>query len=444
MVSIAGYEDGFNEIYSREKRKIVAYGAGYQLRKNFNSLPDIDLICDRDAQRIVELNGIDVVEPDILQTLNEPLYIIVCILDNMVYLEVCNSLKELHIDAIVFNYFNNISFCPRYLFLNTPIEYQEVNSSRPMSVNIVLQEREWIFKKFEDRMVENLSKYGVDVSISSDSRSDVDVNHHIAHCSYTTYTNDTIMITHINNFKELMILKKQLEVAGMGICMSSDTMNKLVSYGVPRNKLCYINPAQDSVIKPHKYLIGITNRCYDGVDVRKRATSILDALEGVNPIYFRFSIMGAGWDKIIQEMKERGFEVEYHPEFIYDQYNSLMQKIDYFLYMGFDEGAMGYLDALAAGAGTIVTPQGFHLDADCPIDYPCSTVGQFREAFLDLQRKREKHVQAVSNWTWDQYSQKHLEIWNYLLRRKSLKELYKNQLCYEDGIFSAMIVDSRV
>ena len=188
----------------------------------------------------------------------------------------------------------------------------------------------------------------------------------------------------------------------------------------------------------------ITNRCYDGVDLRKRADSLLDVLEGVDASYFRFVIMGSGWDRIVERMRESGFEVEYYPEFIYDTYSVLMQQIDYYLYMGFDEGAMGYLDALAAGAGTIVTPQGFHLDVDCPIDYPCSTVKQFREAFLDLQEKRKRKTDAVKEWNWRNYAVKHLEIWEYLLARKPLKELYKNQLIYEDGIFSMLPEDHRI
>ena len=53
-------------------------------------------------------------------------------------------------------------------------------------------------------------------------------------------------------------------------------------------------------------------------------------------------------------------------------------------------------------------------------------------------------MQSVANWTWNQYVLKHLEIWNYLLRRKSLSELYKNQLFYEDGIFSMLIEDNRI
>lgn len=442
MIKIAQYEDNFYEMYQQDKRKVIAYGAGNGLKQNFDKLADIDLICDLNAEEIKEFRGVKVIVPDELQNFKESLYIIVFIYDSITYMEVCKVLKEYQIDAVIFHYFNSISF--GYSFWRTTKSYQTAETSHRLSVNLVCQDGAWIFKKFADRMCEYLSQYEVDVTISFDTKSFVDINHHIPYVAYEPFPNDTLMITHVDNMKKVMLLKKQLEIAGMGICMSKDTMDRLVSYGISRSKLCYINPAQDNIIKPHKYVIGITHKCHDMEDLRKRATALLDVLESVDPLYFKFLIMGAGWNKIIERMRERGFEVIYYPEFEYDTYNALMQEIDYFLYMGFDEGTMGYLDALAAGAGTIVTPQGYHLDTNCQIDYPCCTVSQFRDAFLDLQKKREVRIQAVSNWTWENYALKHLEVWNYILKRKNLKELYKNQSCYNDGIFSVMVEDNRI
>lgn len=442
MIRVAQYNDDFYKMYHQNKRKIIAYGAGNGLKQNFDKLTGIDSICDINAKEIKVFRGIKVIEPDELQNFKEPFYIIVFIYDNITYMEVCNALKKYQIDAVIFHYFNNISF--GYSFWETAKSYQISERNQTLSVNLVCQDGAWIFKKFADRMCEYLSQNDIDVTISSDTKSFVDINHHIPYVAYEPFPNDTLMITHVDNMKKVMLLKKQLEIAGMGICMSKDTMDRLVSYGISRSKLCYINPAQDNIIKPHKYVIGITHKCHDTEDLRKRATALLDVLEGVNPLFFKFLIMGAGWNEIIERMRKRGFEVSYYPEFVYDTYNDLMQQIDYFLYMGFDEGTMGYLDALAAGIGTIVTPQGYHLDTDCQIDYPCSTVSQFRAALLDLQKKREVRIHAVSNWTWENYVLKHLEVWNYLLKREDLKELYKNQSCYNDGIFSVMVEDNRI
>ncbi len=442
MVTLAKFEEDFYETYKNEKRKIVLYGAGNECRRHLMEIPSIDMICDQNALKIQSIDGIRVCLPEEMCCYKEPIYIIVCVRDEKICDEIVRTVFELKIEARIFLLCNNISFANSYS--ETMHSYVPHETISKLKVNIVNSDQDWIFNKFAVKMEEMLLSLGVDVTISTDSRNDVDINHHIPLAAYKAYPNDTLMITHVQNTKVLFLLKKQLEVAGMGICMSKETMNRLAEYGVPRYKLCYINPAQDNIIKPRKYTIGITNRCYDNVDVRKRADSLLDALDGVEAAYFRFVIMGSGWDRIIEKMKESGFEVEYYPEFIYDIYTMLMQRIDYFLYMGFDEGAMGYLDAMAAGVGTIVTPQGYHLDVDCPIDYPCSTTKQFRDAFLDLQKRRKRKAEAVKEWNWNNYAVKHLEIWEYLLARKPLKELYKNQLKYEDGIFSILPEDHRI
>lgn len=73
----------------------MVYGAGSELRKNFNLLPQIDIICDRDAKKIVEVNGIAVIEPERLQELKESVYIIVCIRDKLIYMEICNLMQRI-------------------------------------------------------------------------------------------------------------------------------------------------------------------------------------------------------------------------------------------------------------------------------------------------------------------------------------------------------------
>ena len=442
MVTVALFKENFYEMYQKEKRLVVLYGAGKNMQKSWNCYPKVDYICDKNADKIREYNDVKVIFPEELSKLGKLMYIVVTIKNQLAIKEIVNKICSMDIDAIVFKQEDNIAFCDS--FWSSMNSYETVESGKRLSVNIVCSDSGWIFKKFADRMKSILEKNNIDVKVSSQPCDDVDINHHIPYVAYSPKKNDTLMITHVDNMKKVELLKKQLDIAGMGICMSKDTLDKLVSYGVDRGKLCYINPAHDGVIRPHKYLIGITHKCHDKEDLRKRATALLDVLKGINVHYFKFFIMGAGWQEIVSEMIKMGFEVEYYEDFIYDTYNIMMQKIDYFMYMGFDEGTMGYLDALAAGAGTIVTPQGYHLDVDCGIDYPCCTVKQFREAFLDLQHKREVRVKAVEDWTWQNYTLKHLEIWNYLLKRKSLKELYANQSNYEDGIFSAMIEDNRV
>ena len=221
--------------------------------------------------------------------------------------------------------------------------------------------------------------------------------------------------------------------------MSKETVDRLTMLGIPRQKLCYVSPAHDHAVKPKKYVIGITHRNHG--DFRNRETTVLDIFSVLNPKFFILKIMGDGWDDIVTHMEKMGFEIEYYPMFDYQRYQEMIPELDYYMFFGNDEGSMGFLDALAAGVETIVTPQGFHMDLKDGITYPCKTVKEFAEALLKLQRKRERLIKLVEPLTWENYAKKHIEIWECLLKRKPFRELYRNQHLYDDGIFSMFLDD---
>lgn len=308
-----------------------------------------------------------------------------------------------------------------------------------LKVNLYSIGADGILGKFNSRMEEELLKLGVDVKITDKYDPNADINHYplytfVNHPNYN-HEHDTFMITHVDCASKIELLRTRLKSYGMGICMSRQTMDFLASCGVPREKLCYINPAHDHVIKPRKYVVGLTYKVYE--DCRKRDTFLLDIAKNIDTEYFRFIIMGEGWEKIVDSLREIGVEVEYYDKFDYDKYLAIVPTFDFFLYFGYDEGNMGYLDALAAGVETIVTPQGYHLDAKDGISYSCDTLRDYVKAFDDIAMRKKRKVEAVEDWTWENYTKKHLEIWNYLLERVPLSETFQNRGFYSDGIYSA-------
>lgn len=46
MVELISYENNFLELYVKEPRKIVAYGAGQCFRDHHVEIPAIDMLCD--------------------------------------------------------------------------------------------------------------------------------------------------------------------------------------------------------------------------------------------------------------------------------------------------------------------------------------------------------------------------------------------------------------
>ena len=85
-----------------------------------------------------------------------------------------------------------------------------------------------------------------------------------------------------------------------------------------------------------------------------------------------------------------------------------------------DEGSLGTLDALWAGVPTIVTPQGFHLDAQDGITHPVVTADDLEKVFREIDEPRRKRRASVENWTWTAYAEHHRNIWLALVNGSPL------------------------
>jgi hypothetical protein len=311
-----------------------------------------------------------------------------------------------------------------------------------MKVNIVCHEdlNAWILGKFARRMNENLSLLGIESKISKESDPEFDINHFIIYFSYNDIpsTIDTLMITHIDDSWKLNLLKKHMETAPMGICMSKETMKRLTAFGIPAGKLSYVNPAHDGIIKARKIVVGLT--CMVQNDGRKREIFLDRLAKVLDPGIFMFKIMGANWDAQVKTLRDSGFEVEYDSEFNYDKYVLLIPSLDYYLYMGQDEGQMGFVDALYAGVKTITTPQGYHLDAPGGIYHPFTTYEDLVDIFLKIEKEKKVLINSVLTWNWLEYTKKHVEIWKYLIADKNHNAyIPPAKTSYNDGIFSILV-----
>lgn len=309
-----------------------------------------------------------------------------------------------------------------------------------MKVRIVLYEDfdHWILEKFALKLHQELSAMSVESDIANVPDENADINHHIIYYPYNCVKNpvDTLMVTHIDSAAKTKKILKQLQVADMGICMSRHTVDQLAASGVPRHRLCFVNPAHDNIIKPRKTIIGLTSRLYN--DGRKKEQTLLTIAEKIRPEDFAFKIMGNGWQPIVDRLREIGFSVDYYEEFDYETYVVLVPTFDYYLYLSFDEGSMGFVDALVAGVKTIVTPQGFHLDAPGGITYPITSVHDALKALMSISKEKQTLSSLVSQWTWRDYAHKHLAIWKYLLSNRSKEFLLENKVDYCDGLSSVV------
>ena len=278
----------------------------------------------------------------------------------------------------------------------------------------------WIFGKFALRMHENLLLLGKSADIAKQGTASAQVAHRIAYSGPNEKLSpvETLMITHLDTSEKIFYVKERLELYDMGICMSADHRRFLVTAGLPQNRLCYVNPAQDGVLKPRPIVFGIASKVHD--DGRKNEWSIVKALKGFPPDFCILKIMGGGWEPQVAALRSHGITVEYYDQFDYEIYTkTFMPSLDYFLYFSHDEGSMAYLDAIAADVKVIATPQGFHLDIRDGIDHIVTDMHDVAAVFRKLLHEREGRTARVSGWTWLEYAWRHLVVWDYLTLKSS-------------------------
>jgi hypothetical protein len=278
---------------------------------------------------------------------------------------------------------------------------------------------------------------GIETDISNTPDLTADINHHLIYNSFNGVktTIDSLMITHIDSIFKLNLVRRNMETALAGICMSRETMEYLVKMGIDKKRICYVNPAHDENMPIQKITIGIASRVYP--DGRKNEFYFDRLAKKLNPAYFKIRIMGDGWEPQVEKLRQNKFEVDFLDHFDYEEYLRFIPSLDYYLYTGFDEGQMGFVDALSAGVKTIVTPHGYHLDAENGITHPFTSYEELEAILLDIQNKKHNLIRSVSSWGWYNYTMKHVEIWEYLLGNK------KKSSTYVDGL-NSLIADSSI
>jgi hypothetical protein len=299
-----------------------------------------------------------------------------------------------------------------------------------MKVHIVCYEDvdSWIIGKFARKINDNLQEMGIETNISNVPDLTADINHHLIYNSFNgeKTTKDSLMITHINSISKLNWIREKIKAAVVGICMSRETVEYLVKMGIDKKKLCYINPAHDGNMQIKKIVIGIASRIYP--DGRKNEYYFDKLAEKLDPVFFKFKIMGNGWEPQVKTLQQHKFEIDYIDHFDYQEYLKFIPSLDYYLYTGFDEGQIGFVDALSAGVKTIVTPQGYHLDAKNGITHSFRNYDNLEDILLNLQEEKRCLVESVASWNWHDYTLKHVEIWKYLLGETKINSIYADGL----------------
>ncbi|HEX7193184.1 MAG TPA: hypothetical protein VF381_16555 [Thermoanaerobaculia bacterium] len=327
-----------------------------------------------------------------------------------------------------------------------------------MRVRLIIDavNRHWIIGKITERLAGHLADHGVEADIDEGPSSSADVNHWMLYLQPWRHyyaapgfynqgwkpappTIHTATVTHVDDPLKVQILRDSVgKILHAGICMSRMTMEELTGYGIDASRLTWINPGHDAAVQPRRIVIGMTTRLYG--DGRKREGDLLQVARTIRLDAFRFDIAGEGWEEVAEVLRSAGAEVELLPGLPYDAILERLRQFDYYLYMGWDEGSMGTIDALAAGVKTIVTPQGFHLDLNGGITHPFHDAEELTAVFRSIAADRQTLLDSVRELTWPEYARKHALVWRALLEGRLLSDVMSMG---GEPIASGDVADSR-
>lgn len=297
-----------------------------------------------------------------------------------------------------------------------------------LRVNLVLHDfcRGWVIEKMAVKLHAALEEIGVSTTLSNTPSSSHDVNHFAIfhYVEPLPGTLNTMGVTHIDDALKIDMVRRHL-TGGVraAICMSNMTVEQLAGHGIERGKLTYALPAHDGAIEPRRIAIGITSNNYS--DGRKRDWLLTRLASDMRLDDFEFRIFGRGWETVVEQLKAAGASVvvtgptdDYVAD--YAAIKAAVPYFDYYFYPGLDEGSLGTLDALAAGVGTIVTTQGFHLDIPNGITHGFWEYDELRDIFDKIAKARRGRVDMACQLTWTKYAERHVAIWSSLLSRNEV------------------------
>jgi 5'-deoxynucleotidase YfbR-like HD superfamily hydrolase len=111
-------------------------------------------------------------------------------------------------------------------------------------------------------------------------------------------------------------------------------------------------------------------------------------------------------------MKNIFFTIVDEKEFNYITYKNILDEIDYYLYLGHDEGSMSFLDAVFFNKKIIAIPQGFQYDLRKFIQFTIYDANDLRIVFVKLCDEIKQLILFNENNSWINYVDKIVEIAN--------------------------------
>lgn len=233
----------------------------------------------------------------------------------------------------------------------------------------------------------------------------------------------TVQVTHVDSVEKLNHLEKLIHAGAIPIFMSKQHAEEISNeIGYPFKKYSIV-PASDLALLGKRRRILISSNYYP--DGRKNENLLILLAQEYRLDTFHFIFIGKSWDHIAKSLNSAGAEVTIfspnNPDYpAYDMQIEILRGVDCYLYLGFDEGSLGAIDAYLVGTPMIISKQGFHLEF-----LPRSNIllfqnyEDFKTKILATTQRNPISPDETHNWSWYRYAEQYQQVWNLLISEES-------------------------
>ena len=304
------------------------------------------------------------------------------------------------------------------------------NQKTPVeSVQIILDpvHQGWVLEKIAKKIVDYWPKTNKP-TISNLPKSSFELTHWMHYMNvphdYLRYSKSihTVQVTHVDSQLKLNYLEKLVKLGAIPIFMSHQHSGQVSEQIQEKFESHVILPGSDVALFSNRIRILISSNFYP--DGRKNENFLINLAKEVRLDSFHFTIIGKSWGNVAKFLIEAGAQVKlFSPQDLdypsYDAQLGILKGVDCYLYLGFDEGSLGSLDAYLSGTPMIISKQGFHLEFDSRPDIVLfENFAEFKMAFTKISPRNQISSSELSKWSWYSFASSYEQLWNEIIHKR--------------------------
>jgi hypothetical protein len=301
-----------------------------------------------------------------------------------------------------------------------------------MLIEIILSQENkgWVIEKIAQKLAENIELQQHEVRILEKPTGKARITHwmhymNVREDEYVKCGINTFMVTHVDDIWKFKKLKNVIKKNFIPIYLSEEHRD-YASKKIDSNTFSFFaKPGSDLAEIKRSEIVSITIASHVYPDGRKNEKYLSKIANEIDLNGCHFNLIGKRWSPTATELRKANASVlEYSKEIgnypSYDEINSIIRSSDLFMYLGFDEGSMGALDAYLLGTRLLISNQGFHREfkgmaVDLFEDYE-----SFKSKFENFIFQNLNFIKDTKSWGWQRYALEHLSIWEQLSNKVSL------------------------